>query len=271
MSGPICIFEEEQYPLIRKAAALAGEILHLVGERVAAGKTLLELDAFAEEWIRDQGAVPTFKGYMGFPNTLCTSVNENIVHGIPNDKPLKEGDIVSIDVGVTVTEDFNGKPFKYVGDNAFTFPCGEINAKSRRLLEATNEGLWAGLDSIKAGGFISDISKAIEQIAKDKRYGNVQEFGGHGIGPEYHSQPFIPNFTEYFKHYPDDEIKPGMVLAVEPMFNIGTSAIKKHKDGWTIATADRKNSAHFEHSALVTKDSVEIITDVRKTRDIFKS
>ena len=150
MSGPICIFEKEQYPLIREAAPEAGEILHLVGERVKPGVTLLELDAFAEEWIRDQGSIPTFKGYMGFPNTLCTSVNENIVHGIPNDKELKEGDIVSIDVGVTVTEDFNGKPFTYVGDNAFTFPCGEVSAKSKRLLTDTNRGLWAGLDAIKA-------------------------------------------------------------------------------------------------------------------------
>lgn len=270
MSGPICIFEKEQYPLIREAAAQAGEILHLVGERVKPGVTLLELDAFAEEWIRDQGSIPTFKGYMGFPNTLCTSVNDNIVHGIPNDRELKEGDIVSIDVGVTVTEDFNGKPFTYVGDNAFTFPCGEISAKSKRLLMDTNRGLWAGLDAIRAGGYISDIASAIEKIAHEKRYGNVMEFGGHGIGPEYHCQPFIPNFTEYFKHYPDDQIKVGMVLAVEPMFNLGTSAVKKHKDGWTITTADRKNSAHFEHSALVTEEGIEIITDVRKTRNIFQ-
>ena len=254
MSGPICIFEKEQYPLIREAAAQAGEILHLVGERVRPGVTLLELDAFAEEWIRDQGSIPTFKGYMGFPNTLCTSVNENIVHGIPNDKELKEGDIVRIDVG----------------DNAFTFPCGEVSAKSKRLLMDTNRGLWAGLDAIKAGGYISDIATAIEKIAREKRYGNVMEFGGHGIGPEYHCQPFIPNFTEYFKHYPDDQIKVGMVLAVEPMFNLGTSAVKKHKDGWTITTADRKNSAHFEHSALVTEEGIEIITDVRKTRNKFE-
>lgn len=270
MSGPICIFEKEQYPLIREAAAQAGGILHLVGERVKPGVTLLELDAFAEEWIRDQGSIPTFKGYMGFPNTLCTSVNDNIVHGIPNDRELKEGDIVSIDVGVTVTKDFNGKPFTYVGDNAFTFPCGEISAKSKRLLMDTNRGLWAGLDAIRAGGYISDIASAIEKIAHEKRYGNVMEFGGHGIGPEYHCQPFIPNFTEYFKHYPDDQIKVGMVLAVEPMFNLGTSAVKKHKDGWTITTADRKNSAHFEHSALVTEEGIEIITDVRKTRNIFQ-
>lgn len=270
MSGPVCIFEKEQYPLIRKAAAQAGEVLHLVGERIKPGITLLELDAFAEEWIRDLGSIPTFKGYMGFPNTLCTSVNENIVHGIPNDRELKEGDIVSIDVGVTVTEDFNGKPFTYVGDNAFTFPCGEINSKSKRLLIDTNRGLWAGLDAIRAEAHISDIASAIEKIAREKRYGNVMEFGGHGIGPEYHCQPFIPNFTEYFKHYPDDQIKIGMVLAVEPMFNLGSSAVKKHKDGWTITTADRKNSAHFEHSALVTEEGVEIITDVRKTRNFFE-
>ena len=269
MSGPICIFEEEQYPMIRKAAAQAGEILHLVGEKVKPGVTLLELDAFAEEWIRDQGSIPTFKGYMGFPNTLCTSVNENIVHGIPNSKELKEGDIVSIDVGVTVTADFKGKPFTYVGDNAFTFPCGEISPKSKRLLAATNEGLWAGIDAIKAGGKISDIASVIGNIAEKRRYGNVKEFGGHGIGPKYHCQPFIPNYAGYFDSYADEDIEVGMVLAIEPMFNIGTSAIKKSKDGWTITTADRKNSAHFEHSVLVMPNEIEVITDVRKTRNYF--
>jgi methionyl aminopeptidase len=269
MSAPICIFTEEQFPHMRRAGALAGEILHLVGEKVRPGVTLLELDTFAEEWIRDQGATPTFKGYMGFPSTLCTSVNENIVHGIPTDRELKVGDLVSIDVGVTVTEDFNGKPFTYVGDNAFTFPCGEISPKSKRLLKATNAALWAGLEVIQAGKHISDIAAAIEAVAKEYRFGNVKEFGGHGIGPSYHCQPFIPNFLEYFNHFPDDEIKIGMVLAIEPMLNIGGSAIKKHKDGWTIMTADRKNSAHFEHSALITSSGVEIITDVEKTKNIF--
>ena len=269
MSGPICIFAEEQFTHMRRAGRLAGEVLHLVGEKVRPGVSLLELDAFAEDWIRSQGAIPTFKGYMGFPNTLCTSVNENIVHGIPNDRELKEGDLVSIDVGVTITEDFNGQPFTYVGDNAFTFPCGEVSSKSKRLLKATNEALWAGLEAIAAGKFISDIAAAIEAVANRYRFGNVKEFGGHGIGPAYHCQPFIPNFTEYFRHFPDDEIKVGMVLAIEPMLNVGGSGIKKHKDGWTIMTADRKNSAHFEHSALITNDAVEIITDVKNSKNIF--
>ena len=269
MSGPIYIFTEEQFPLMREAARLAGEVLHLVGEKVQPGITLLELDSFAEEWIRSQGATPTFKGYMDFPNTLCISVNENIVHGIPNERILKEGDLVSIDVGVTITKDFQGKPFTYVGDNAFTFPCGEISPKNQRLLKATNEALWAGLEAIEAGKHISDIAVAIEAIANKYRFGNVKEFGGHGIGPAYHCQPFIPNFTEYFKHFQDDEIKVGMVLAIEPMLNLGGSAIKKHRDGWTIMTADRKNSAHFEHSASVTSTGVEFITDVKNSKNIF--
>lgn len=270
MSGPICIFEPGQYDLIREAGRLAGEVLHLSGEKAKPGVTPRELDEFAEQWIRDQGHVPTFKGYMGFPATLCISVNENVVHGIPDDKPLKDGDIVSIDVGVTVTEKFKGEDFKYVGDNAFTFPCGEVTPKVARLLNNTNKGLWAGVDAIKAGGMISDISKAVEGVAVNGHYGNVMEFGGHGIGPEYHCEPFIPNFTRYFEAVPDVEIQVGMVLAVEPMFNLGVSGVKKMRDGWTIKTADGKASAHFEHSVLVTPEGIDVITNSRNTRDILK-
>ncbi len=267
MSKPICIFEPGQYDAIREAGRLAGEVLHLSGEQIKPGCTPLELDEFAETWIREQGHIPTFKGYMGFPNTLCISVNDEIVHGIPSDRKIKEGDIVSIDVGVTLTEKFKDKDFTYVGDNAFTFPCGELSPKVKRLLENTNKGLWAGIDQIEAGKKISDIARAVESVASGLRYGNVREFGGHGVGPEYHCEPFIPNFSEYFDHFPDNEIQVGMVLAVEPMFNIGSSSINKHKDGWTISTADRKPSAHFEHEVLVRADGIEVITDVRSTRD----
>ena len=251
---------------MREAGRLAGEVLHRSGDLVKPGLTPLELDEFAETWIRGEGHIPTFKGYMGFPNALCISVNENIVHGIPNSKPLKEGDVVSIDVGVTLTEKFNGKDFTYVGDNAFTFACGEVSPKVKRLLEHTNEGLWAGVDALRAGHHISDISRAVEGVCKRQRYGNVKEFGGHGVGPEYHCEPFIPNFEDFFNGYHDTEIKVGMVLAIEPMFNIGSSDITKHKDGWTITTADRKPSAHFEHEVLVTKEGIEVITDVRDSR-----
>lgn len=263
---PICIFEPEQYDMMREAGRMAGEALHKSGDMIKPGVTPKELDEFAETWIREQGHIPTFKGYMGFPNTLCISVNENIVHGIPNERALEEGDIVSIDVGVTVTEKFKGEDFTYVGDNAFTFPVGSPSKKVQRLLESTNKGLWAGIDAIEAGKKISDISIAVENEAKAGRYGNVRDFGGHGVGPEYHCEPFIPNFADYFAHFEDTLIKPGMVLAVEPMFNIGVSGISKHKDGWTITTADRKPSAHFEHEVLVKEDGIEVITDVRNTR-----
>lgn len=265
-ANPICIFEPEQYDMIREAGKMAGEALHRSGEMIKPGITPLELDEFAETWIREQGHIPTFKGYMGFPNTLCISVNDEIVHGIPNSKPLKEGDIVSIDVGVTVTEKFKGEDFKYVGDNAFTFPVGELRPKIARLLESTNKGLWTGIEVIEAGKTIKDISRAVESVALEGRYGNVREFGGHGVGPNYHSEPFIPNFESFFDHYPDTEIQVGMVLAIEPMFNIGVSDCKKHKDGWTITTADRKPSAHFEHEVLVKADGIEVITDVRNTK-----
>jgi len=264
--NPICIFEPSQYDLIREAGRLAGEVLHLVGDMIKPGITSLELDEAAETWIRAQGHIPTFKGYYGFPNTLCISINENIVHGIPSSKALVEGDIVSIDVGVTIKEKFNNQDFDYVGDNAFTFPCGQVSPKASRLLTHTNEGLWAGINAIKVGGYISDIAKAIESVAKPNRYGNVREFGGHGVGPKYHCEPFIPNFADYYNAAPDTEIKEGMVLAIEPMFNLGVSGVIKHRDGWTITTADRKASAHFEHEVLVTKDGIEVITDVRKTR-----
>lgn len=267
MSKPICIFEPDQYDSIREAARLAGEVLHLSGDMIKPGITPLELDEFAETWIREQGHIPTFKGYMGFPNTLCISINDEIVHGIPNDKKIKEGDVVSIDVGVSVIEKVKGEDFAYVGDNAFTFPCGEVSPKVKRLLENTNKGLWAGVEAIAAGKKISDIARAVEDVAKGLRYGNVREFGGHGVGPEYHCEPFIPNFSEYFEHFPDNEIQVGMVLAIEPMFNIGSSGIKKHSDGWTISTADRKPSAHFEHEVLVLEGGIEVITDVRKTKN----
>jgi methionyl aminopeptidase len=266
-ANPVCIFEESQYDMIREAGRLAGEILHLVGDKLKPGVTPLEVDEFAEQWIRDKGHVPTFKGYMDFPNTLCISVNENIVHGIPNERPFKDGDVVSIDVGVSVTEKHKGEDFIYVGDNAFTFPVGEPSSKVKKLLTATNKGLWAGVDQIKAGAMISDISKAVEEVCKEYRYGNVKDFGGHGVGQNYHCEPFIPNYSDFFKHYGDYEIKEGMVLCVEPMFNVGVSEISKHKDGWTITTADRKPSAHFEHEVLVKKDGIEVITDVRNTRD----
>lgn len=263
---PICIFEPEQYDAMREAGRMAGEVLHKTGEMIKSGITPLELDEFAETWIREQGHIPTFKGYYGFPNTLCISVNDNVVHGIPNTKPLKEGDIVSIDVGVTLTEKFKGEDFNYVGDNAFTFPVGSVTPKVARLLEHTNQGLWAGVEAIAPGKMIRDIARAIEAVALESRYGNVRDYGGHGVGPEYHCEPFIPNFEEFFDHYPDTEIKVGMVLAIEPMFNIGASEVKKHKDGWTISTNDRKPSAHFEHEVLVTAAGIEVITDVRKTK-----
>lgn len=270
MSAPKYVFEASQYDLIREAGKLAGEVLHLAGERCVPGAIPAEIDEYAEQWITDQGHTPTFKGYHGFPATLCISVNENIVHGIPNTKPLKEGDIVSIDVGVTINEKFKGEDMQYVGDNAFTFPVGEVSPKTKRLLANTNKGLWAGIDQIEAGKTIKDISAAIEEVVKENSYGNVMEYGGHGIGPTYHCDPFIPNFTKYFDYAENDLIEVGMVLAVEPMFNLGGSAVKKHKDGWTVLTADRKPSAHFEHSVLVLEDSIEVITNTRKTRDYFK-
>jgi methionyl aminopeptidase len=262
MNNNIFIYKtEEEKDYFRKAGKLAANVLEKVCKAVKPGISTLDLDVLAETWIKDHGAIPTFKGYLGFPSTLCTSVNHEVVHGIPNNKKiLQAGDIISIDVGVTLMGLVNGQEFKFVGDNARTVPVGEIPEKTAELLAYTKAGLEAGIEASLKGNKISDIAKAIEKVAKSKGYGLVRDFGGHGIGPEYHSAPFIPNYTDYFTLYGDSEIKEGMILAIEPMFNLGVSDIRKLKDNWTIVTKDNKNSAHFEHSILITDGKPEILT-----------
>lgn len=262
MKNNIFIYKtDEEKDYFRKAGKLAANVLKEVCKAVKPGISTWDLDVLAEAWIKDHGAIPTFKGYLGFPSTLCTSVNHEVVHGIPNNKKiLQSGDIISIDVGVTLKGLVSGQEFKFVGDNATTVPVGEINEKVANLLADTKLGLEEGIKVSLKGNKISDIAKAIEKVAKSKGYGLVRDFGGHGIGPEYHSAPFIPNYADYFSLYDDCEIKEGMVLAIEPMFNLGISDIRKLKDNWTIITKDNKSSAHFEHSILITSEDPEILT-----------
>lgn len=245
----------EDIELFRKAGKLAGEVLEAVSQKVAPGVTTWELDEFAEKMIRDGGAIPTFKGYRGFPCTVCASVNEEVVHGIPNKgKKLKEGDVISLDLGVTFRR---GKGEDFIGDTAITVPVGEINPRLAKLLEDTKASLYAGIRAATAGATLDDLAGPIEDIAKSNSYGIVREYGGHGIGYKYHEEPFILNYRTGSK----ERLKPGMVIAIEPMFNLGGDRVKVKSDRWTVVTQDYKPSAHFEHSLLIMENGEpEILT-----------
>ena len=259
----VTIYEEEQFDLIKKAGNLAGQVLDLLCKSVKDGISTAVLDQIAEEWIRSHEAIPTFKGYMGFPASVCVSINHEVVHGIPSkQRILKEGDIVSLDIGVTVKSKLNNKEWNYIGDTARTVPVGNINSQTKKLLEDTELSLYKGIECCKAGKTIKDISIAVNDVAIQNKYGIVRLFGGHGIGPNYHSEPFIPNWPEYFEQNENSEIKHGMLLCIEPMFNLGADHVRKLKDNWTIVTADHKLSAHFEHTILVTNEKSYITTKI---------
>ena len=259
----VTIYDKEQWEPIKKAGKLAGEVLEVACKAVKPGISTWDLDKLTEEWIRSHSGIPTFKGYMGFPASLCTSVNHEVVHGIPSkEKILKEGDIISLDVGVTVKEKFKDVEWNYIGDTARTVPVGSIPQATHKLLEDTNTSLYKGIEDCKARKTIKDISVAVNTVAVRGKYGIVRMFGGHGIGPNYHSEPFIPNWPEYFNENENCEIKIGMLLCIEPMFNLGSDDVRKLKDNWTIVTADHKLSAHFEHTILVTENGPCVTTKV---------
>jgi methionyl aminopeptidase len=251
--------------LIRKAGQIAGSTLEAISQMVQPGISTWELDELAEKLIREAGATPTFKGYRGFPATVCSSVNEEVVHGIPNkNKILKEGDIVSLDLGATVRKTENGKHFDFIGDTAITVACGQISPRLEKLLADTKASLYAAISVCKAGATLDDIGGAIEDIAKAGGYGIVREYGGHGIGYQYHEDPFILNYRSGSK----TKLKAGMVIAIEPMFNQGGDHVRLKQDGWTVVTKDYKPSAHFEHSLLITDDGVEILT--KRPNEVIK-
>jgi methionyl aminopeptidase len=247
----------EDIDLIRQAGKIDGEVLHEVGNMVQPGITTWELDQYAEEALRKRGAMPTFKGYRGFPNTVCISVNEEVVHGIPSKKRvLKEGDIVSLDIGATLRRQNGGKKEDFIGDTAITVACGQVSPKIAKLLADTQASLYAGIKAARAGNIIDDIAGAIEDIALANGYGIVREYGGHGIGFDYHEDPFILNYRTGAK----TKLKPGMVIAIEPMFNLGGDKVRTKADGWTVVTQDYKPSAHFEHSIIITEGDAEVLT-----------
>ena len=216
---------------------------------VKVGITTKELDKLAEDFIRSHDCTPSFKGYEGFPNTLCTSVNQEVVHGIPDNRKLKNGDIISIDIGAC----FKG----YHGDSAWTYAVGEVSNDAKYLMEHTKESLFVGLKEIKPGKHIGDIGAAISEYAHKYNLGVIEELVGHGVGTDLHEEPDVPNYGKYNTGM---VLKTGMVIAVEPMLNAGTRHICVLDDDWTIVTEDGRPSAHYEHTVVVTDDGYEILT-----------
>ncbi|WNB17464.1 type I methionyl aminopeptidase [Marivirga arenosa] len=240
---------KEEIELIRKSALLVSKTLGLMAELLEPGITTLELDKKAEEFIRDNGGEPGFLGLYDFPNTLCMSPNEQVVHGFPNKTPLKEGDIISIDCGVKM----NG----FYGDHAYTFAVGEVKPEIEQLLKVTKESLYLGIEECKAGNRIGDIGFAIQHHAEKHGYGVVRELVGHGLGRKMHESPEVPN---YGKRGRGAKLKDGLVLAIEPMINLGGRSIKQLADGWSIVTADGRYSAHFEHDVAIVDGKPDILS-----------
>lgn len=245
---------DDEVELLRKSNLLVGQTLAEVAKAVRPGVTTGELDKIAEEFIRDNGAIPTFKGFPNqygspFPASICTSVNEQVVHGIPGNIVLKEGDIVSVDCGTYM----NG----FCGDSAYTFCVGEVDEEVRRLLKTTKEALYLGIETAVQGKRIGDIGFAIQQYCEANSYGVVREFVGHGIGKDMHEDPQVPN---YGRRGYGPVLKKGLCIAIEPMITLGSRQIVMENDGWTVRTKDRKCAAHFEHTIAVTSGKADILS-----------
>ena len=245
----ITLKSNREIELMRVAGNIVYRTHQYLKPYIKEGITTKELDKLAEDFIRSQDATPSFKGYNDFPGTICTSINDEVVHGIPSKRKLKNGDIISLDIGAC----FKG----YHGDSAWTYPVGKITKEEEDLLKHTEEALYEGLKQVKAGNRIGDIGYAIENYAKKYNLGVVEELVGHGIGTSVHEEPEVPNFG---MPGTGPLLKEGMVIAIEPMLNLGTADICILDDNWTIVTDDTKPSAHFEHTVVVTKDGYQILT-----------
>jgi methionyl aminopeptidase len=235
-----------------RAGEIVAETLSLLGAHVRPGTTTGELDEIADEFIRSRGGIPTFKGYRGpypYPASICTSPNDVVVHGIPDGYMLAEGDVLSVDVGVTLDD--------YVADSAYTFAVGDIDSEAERLLEVCNAALHAGIEQAQAGGRLTDISHAVQRVTEEAGFSVVKSLVGHGVGRAMHEDPQIPNYGEPGR---GPTLAPGMTLAIEPMINAGGQEVVVRPDQWTIATADGSLSAHFEHTVAVTDDGPRILT-----------
>lgn len=240
---------QEEIELIRESSLLVSNTLAEVAKHIRAGISTLELDEIAEEYIRDHQGVPAFLNYNGFPNSLCISVNSQVVHGIPNETGLKDGDICSVDCGVLK----NG----FYGDSAYTFSIGDVSTETLRLLQITRECLMHGIEKAVSGNRLGDVSEAIQHHAEKNGYSVVRELVGHGIGKNLHEKPEVPN---YGKRGSGSVLKDGLVIAIEPMINLGSRAVVHEHDGWTVRTADNKPSAHFEHTVAIRKNKADILS-----------
>ncbi len=249
----------EEIELMRHAAQIVSKTLGLVASEIKEGVSLKHLDKIAEEFIRDNGGVPVFKGYNGFPASLCLSMNEEVVHGIPSDRVIISGDILSVDCGV--------KKQGFVGDHAYTFCAGEIKKEVQDLVRVTKESLYIGIEQVKSGNRIGDVSYAIQQYAEKHGYGVVRELVGHGLGKSLHEKPEVPN---YGKRGSGAKIQNGLTIAIEPMINMGTKDIKQLNDGWTIITKDKKPSAHFEHDVAVVNGKADILSTFSYAEEAMK-
>jgi methionyl aminopeptidase len=237
--------------LMKEAGRIVAETHLELQKAIAPGITTAELDLIAEKYIRAQGATPAFKGYHGFPASICASINEELVHGIPGLRKLKSGDIISIDVGA----EYNG----YYGDAAVTLPVGEILPEAQKLLQVTQEALRKGIEQAVINNRLSDISHAIQKFVEENGFSVVRDYVGHGIGRQMHEDPQVPNFG---KPGFGPKLKPGMVLAIEPMVNMGTYEVYTLQDNWTVVTNDKKLCAHFEHTVAITEEGPEILTKI---------
>ncbi|MFD1144072.1 type I methionyl aminopeptidase [Larkinella insperata] len=253
----IYLKSDAEIELMRISGQVLGKAHAEVAKRIRPGVTTKELDRVAEEYIRDNGGIPSFKGFNNFPASLCISVNETVVHGFPSKYELKEGDIISIDCGVKL----NG----YHSDSAYTYPIGEISPEVRDLLVRTKQSLYYGIEKAVEGNRIGDIGFAVQSYVEKFGYSVVRELVGHGLGKSLHESPEVPN---YGKRGQGIKLKEGMVLAIEPMVNLGKKNIVQERDGWTIRTADRKPSAHFEHSVAIRKGKPEILTTFQYIEEV---
>lgn len=237
-----------------KAGQLVGQLLKELSEMVTPGITTLELDQYAEKRIRSAGAVPTFKGYRGYPYSICTSVNEQVVHGFPSNRKLQSGDIISIDCGATLGG--------YVGDSAVTIAVGQISPEAEKLIAVTKKALYCAIEQMRVGNRLYDVSYAVQSYVEPLGYTIVRDYCGHGIGTAMHEDPQVPNYAPSGRPGTGPRLREGWVLAIEPMVNIGTNKVRTESDGWTVTTVDKQLSAHFEHTIAILSEGPWILTEL---------
>ncbi len=254
----IPIKTDEEIELQRESSLLVGKTLAEVAKRIKPGVKTIDLDRIAETFIRDHGAIPGFKGYNGFPATLCISVNDEVVHGIPGDRELKDGDIVSIDCGTLM--------HGFYGDSAYTFAVGDVKQEVLDLLQRTKESLYLGIGKAVAGNRVGDIGYAVQSYVESFGYSVVRDLVGHGVGRQLHEKPEVPNFG---RRGTGPKLKKGMVIAIEPMINLGVKEVVQNRDGWTIRTVDSKPSAHFEHDVAIRNGEPDILSSFEEIEKVL--